>query len=302
MNPTDNLAWGFSGDCLGETDDLVIALDTLVAGVHFPFETSAADVGYKSLAVNLSDLAAMGAEPVAACYALGHTTSQTDWRQEFEYAIEAYAAEHGIAVSGRSSELDALSVSVQVFGRVPRGQSLSRAGASPGDCIMVTGTLGDAGIGLELCRGHLQGSGEDKNYLLGRLNRPTPRLAEAVAVRALVSAAIDVSDGLLADLGHILEHSRCGAVIDVDTLPVSQPASRVAGAKTKDAALAAGDDYELCFTCPPQCVEQIQHDLVALGTPVSMVGYIEARAGLRLTTADGTPCTPPATTGWQHFT
>jgi thiamine-monophosphate kinase len=264
--------------------ELAIAIDTLVAGVHFPLSTAPADIGYKALAVNLSDLAAMAAEP--AWFTLALTCPQADpaWLAEFSHGLRQAAELGGVALIGGDTTRGPLSVTVQITGFAPPGQALRRNGARPGDGIYVTGTLGDAGLAL---RGVLAGTPVAPE-LLQRLNRPTPRIQEALALRGIATSAIDISDGLLADLGHILEASGVGANVRLAQIPLS-PVMREAGAW--ELALSAGDDYELCFTAP---------DHAALPANCTRIGVIDAAAGLRCFTASG-GLWQPETAGYQHF-
>lgn len=298
--------------------DLIAAIDTLVAGVHFPPDTDAASIGHKALAVNLSDMAAMGAEPAWAMLALTLPRPDERWLSEFCRGFFALAREHNVALVGGDTTRGPLTVTVQVQGFAPPGAAFGRSGARPGDLVYVTGTLGDAGLALLLGR---QGTGPDKAraFLRQRLDRPQPRVREARRLRGLVHAAIDISDGLVADLGHVLEASGVGATLTLDRLPLSpefracleaakaadQPGPRPPapapdrGPDWAELALSSGDDYELCFTVAPEHRARVE-SLAASDTPCTCIGVIEAAAGLRCVRADGTAYLPTRQ-GYDHF-
>src|SRR5699024_3012009 len=200
------------------------------------------------------------------------------------------AANHGVQLVGGDTTRGPLTVTMQLHGFVPQGEALRRDGARPGDGIYVTGALGDAGLGLKAHRGHLQLEQEALRYVEQRLDWPRPRVREALVLRSLVHAAIDISDGLAADLGHILERSGVGAVIEVETLPLSEALrSSLEAADAWTLALGAGDDYELCITAPVRSYRRIQGVLSALGCPCTLIGTIEKKPGLRCRLRDGTP-------------
>ncbi|WP_025772606.1 thiamine-phosphate kinase [Thioalkalivibrio sp. HK1] len=346
--------------------DSVVAIDTLNEGVHFPKRgldqaaPSAPDVGYKALAVNLSDLAAMGAEPVGAHAAVFfpllpapvdprrsdiEALDTQAWERGFRQGFDALAKRCGIEEAriefqrfiacestGKGSLVDAISITVNVHGRSPRGQALTRRGARPGDRIFVSGTLGDAGGGLGVAssRGAFE-PGSSASILLSRLHRPTPRLALGRALRGLATAAIDISDGLGQDLGHLLEAGQVGARIDVRCLPISGALKSVVGDESaRRLALGAGDDYELLFTLP--CESEIDRSMPRFSIlkssilkssmprssmpkssassssapdahiadiPVTEIGRIEARSGLRIIGAEEAILAPPS--GYRHF-
>ncbi|MGN6655302.1 MAG: thiamine-phosphate kinase [Rhodanobacter sp.] len=284
--------------------ELAVAIDTLVEGVHFPRGTDPADIGWKALAVNLSDLAAMGASPAWAL--LGLTLPQADraFVEGFVDGFSRLAGAHRLALVGGDTTRGPLTVSVAVHGFVPPGKALTRAGARVGDAVLVTGTLGDAAAGLNLLQQLRRGEDDrDKlrDYLVERLNRPTPRLAAGVALRGQAHACVDVSDGLLADLGHICAASGVGAEIDAALLPRS---SALLGlyddATALHFALGGGDDYELCFCVPPDRLSQVQGDLSRLGCGVTRIGRIVAGAGVRVRGHDG-GWMELGTAGWEHF-
>ena len=281
-------------------EHVVVALDTLVDGVHFPSDTPARDVGYKALAVNLSDLAAMGATPAEAV-AVVSIPEHLDraWLVSFREGLKALARSSGVVVTAVDTVPGTLSASVQVHGRCPAGEALTRAGACAGDRIFVSGTLGDAGGGLEIALGrHPPRPAAGADVLMARLRRPTPRLALGAALRGVANAAIDISDGLCQDLGHVLEASDAGARVDARLLPLSPALIEVAGeAAARSLALSAGDDYELLFTVAPDRVPR----LAALEVADSMteIGVISSEPGLRLVGPSGR--TAPVPTGYRHF-
>lgn len=229
-------------------EELVVVADTIVAGVHFPPELLAADIGYRAVAVNLSDIAAMGAEPRWATLALTLPDSDESWLREFASGLHAALAAHHVALIGGDTTRGPLTITVQIIGSVPQGAALTRHGARPGDGIYVSGTVGDAAAGLAILqRGDARTEAEE--FLVERFRRPTPRIALGLALREFASSCIDISDGLLADLGHIAHRSGCGARIEAASLPMGlellASTDRILALQL---AVTGGDDYELCFT------------------------------------------------------
>ena len=279
---------------------MAVALDTLVGGVHFPSDTPAYDVGYKALAVNLSDLAAMGAVPTEAV-AVVSIPEHIDpaWLAGFRAGLEALARPFGVEVAAVDAVPGALSASVEVHGRCPAGEALMRAGARAGDRIFVSGTLGDAGGGLEVALGRRPARpGPSARVLVARLRRPEPRLGLGVALRGVAGAAIDVSDGLCQDLGHVLAASGVGARVDASLVPLSRALLDVAGdTAARELALSAGDDYELLFTVAPERVDCL--DTLEGAEVVTEIGVTESEPGLRLVDAAGTTMSAPP--GYRHF-
>jgi len=260
--------------------ELVVSMDTLVDGVHFPESTDPFSIGVKSLAVNLSDMAAMGAEPAWATLSLTLPEADSEWMQEFCRGLFSLANYFGVQLIGGDTTRGPLSVTVQMHGFVPAGQALRRNAARVGDLVYVTGTLGDAGLALRLL-GNEQND-KDRNYLIDRLARPSPRIATGLMLRSAANAAIDISDGLLADLQHICQASGVGAAINVDALPLSTAFKSVITVcdviEPFSFPLSAGDDYELCFTVSPENVPKLnQIDDVAM----TCIGKIEDEPGLR---------------------
>jgi len=276
---------------------LAVTIDTLHCGVHFDAGIPPADLGHKALAVNLSDLAAMGAEPAWATLALSLPQADEAWLAAFAEGFFALAGRHGVQLVGGDTTRGPLSVTVQMQGFVPQEKALTRSGAEPGDHVFVTGSLGDAGAGLAIEQGRLEFAGPPADLLLARLHRPTPRVGAGLALRGLATASIDISDGLAQDLGHILVASGVGAVLDIDRLPLSDEllASGIDGPWRL--AASAGDDYELCFTAPADADFGVDD---ALGCPVTRIGRIIVEPGQRWLGADGQPCELPSR-GWDHF-
>ncbi|NOT87143.1 MAG: thiamine-phosphate kinase [Lysobacter sp.] len=277
---------------------LVVAMDTLNAGVHFPAETAPADVGWKSLAVNLSDLAAMAATPAWCTLSLSLPQPDAAWLDGFLDGFLELAVQHDVTLIGGDTTRGPLSICVTAHGLVdPRG-ALLRSTARAGDDVWATGTLGDAAAALR----QWQAGGGIDAALRARLDRPTPRIAAGLALAGIAHACIDISDGLLADLGHVCRASRVGAELDVDALPASDaliaafdPATR------RELQIAGGDDYELCFTAPKTARLAVQEAMSACDVPVARIGCINADAGnLLLRDAAGAEWSPPRA-GYVHF-
>lgn len=296
-----DVALGVGDDCalLRVPDGMLLAvtMDTLVEGRHFPSGTDPAALGHKALAVNLSDLAAMGAEPAWVTLSLSLPSADETWLAAFANGFLALAGCHGVQLVGGDTVRGPLAVTVQAHGFVPPAQALRRDGARVGDTVYVTGTLGDAGAGLRVALGELSLPEYDASLLCTRLDRPEPRVAWGRALRGLASAAIDVSDGLAADLGHVLKASGVGATLRLDALPVSESLCRALGVEeARRLALTAGDDYELCFTAPAAHAAAI----AALPFPCTPIGHIEPAPGLRVLDGQGRPIRL-ASAGFDHF-
>ncbi|MHB1587220.1 MAG: thiamine-phosphate kinase [Acidiferrobacteraceae bacterium] len=280
--------------------ELVVSTDTLIEGVHFPEGTHASDLGYKALAVNLSDLAAVGAEPAWFLLNLSLPRVDADWLAAFSEGLFSLATEQQVALVGGDTTRGLLTVTITVLGFVPKGEALTRAGAKPGDIIYVTGFVGEAALGLKQWRGQVDVPEEYRPEIMERFLRPRPRIAEGQALRGLASAVIDVSDGLAADLGHILEDSGVGARVWLERLPVSAAYDSVFSGAGWDAALAGGDDYELCFTLPPAARHAFHGQLPRFNCGFAEIGVIEHAPGLRLITGDGSAYVPTQS-GYDHF-
>ena len=266
---------------------LAVSVDTLVSGVHFLPSVSPEALGHKALAVNLSDLAAMGAEPAWVTLALSLPEPDEVWLTAFAQGFAALAARYGVALVGGDTTRGPLSITVQVHGFVPDGQAIRRSGARVGDGVYVTGTLGDAALCLRDLLSDPAACGTSR-LLRERLERPQPRIEAGQALRALATSAIDISDGLLADLGHILQASGVGARLSLDQLPLSNAfAEWLAASGDWSPALTGGDDYELCFTLSPQHERRIDGMVAELGLAMTRVGTIEETQGLRVRLPDG---------------
>ncbi|MCG2634903.1 MAG: thiamine-phosphate kinase [Gammaproteobacteria bacterium] len=275
--------------------DLVVAVDTLVAGRHFPPGTPPKALGHKALAVNLSDLAAMGAQPAWATLALTLERADDGWLQAFASGFFELADRFGVELVGGDTTQGPLTLSVQVMGCLPRGEGLLRRGAGPGDEIWVTGTLGDAALYLKSL-----GSGEAiGEQIRRRLDYPEPRVDVGLALRNLATSAIDISDGLMADLGHLLAASGVGAELQVVDLPLSDSV-RDYVTRSGDWAvpLSGGDDYELCFTAPASRQAEISERLAEF-CAARVIGQVSARAGQRWVGPTG--FVVPEQGGYQHF-
>ena len=274
-----------------------VSTDTLVAGVHFPHEATARDIGWKALAVNLSDLAAMGAEPAWATLALTLPSADVRWVDEFADGFAELARKHCVALVGGDTTQGPLSITVTIHGFVPEGAALMRSGARAGDGIYVTGTLGDAAAGLRL----LSSRRATPVQLSARLHRPMPRIAQGLLLRGRATACIDVSDGLAADLRHICNASGVGAQIDADALPESPELIAAFGTDDRRALqLAGGDDYELCFTVPDALAPDLLRDLADSGCAATRIGHVVSGAGVNVRDARGNPVELPKS-GWEHF-
>jgi len=286
--------------------DLVTVVDTLVAGVHFPPETRPADIGYKALAVNLSDMAAMGAMPAWATLAVTMPQADEVWLEAFAQGFFELAEQCGVQLIGGDTTRGPLTITVQLQGTVPTGEALQRAGARPGDIVYVTGNLGDAGLALQAWRQQRRLPDPHGDDLFTRLHRPTPRCKEGAALRGLATAMIDISDGLAADLKHVLEASMVGATLDVETLPFSESfraCARGEGFTQEQClrlALTAGDDYELCFTAPAAQRRRVERLFSRFACGCRAIGVIERTSGLRLKQSDGEPL-HLAGDGYDHF-
>jgi thiamine-monophosphate kinase len=278
---------------------LAISMDTLVAGRHFIEGVNAVSLGHKALAVNLSDLAAMGAEPAWATLSLTMPEADVRWIRDFMQGFFALADHFGVQLVGGDTTRGPLSITVQIHGFVDPGRMMRRDGAQPGDLIYVTGSLGDAGLALQLQQaGKLDMACHQ--YLLQRLDRPTPRISEAMQLVSIASSAIDLSDGLIADLGHIVQQSHCGAAIELQRLPCS-PAVQAAIARSNrwNLPLSSGDDYELCFTVPAERQQQLQQLAATLDSPLTRIGVIEQQPGIRCVDAEG--AVDDIESGYDHF-
>jgi thiamine-monophosphate kinase len=281
--------------------DVVVSVDTLIEGVHFLACTHPTAIGHKALAVNLSDLAAMGAEPAWATLALTLPKADETWLTGFTQGLLRLMSRHGVELVGGDLTRGPLSITIQVIGLSPYGMAIRRDGARPGDLIFVTGSIGDAGLGLAAIRGERGLDSSRLDYCLTRLNEPSPRITAGLALRDIASAAIDISDGFSTDLKRILNASHVGACVELTSIPLSPAARAVFGNEIDwNLVLAAGDDYELLFTVPADRVQVLKQRFLAMDCGVTHVGYIEKRTGLRYT-VDGGACALTIVPGYDHF-
>jgi len=281
--------------------DVVMTKDMMVSGVHFLPDDPPDLVARKLLRVNLSDLAAMGAAPHG--YALGLSLPPEvgdDWLRAFAAGLAADQREFGIALLGgdTTSTPGPLTLSLTAFGFARQGRLLRRSGAHPGDAVFVTGTIGDAALGLMALRGALA---DPDGFLAGRYRLPRPRLAAGAALAGIASAGLDISDGLVADLGHLCSASRVGAVIEAALVPLSSQARRSIGHRPAliGAVLAGGDDYELVFSVPPDAAGALERGILGAGVAATRVGRIVAGEGVRVLDATGVDITPE-NPGFRH--
>lgn len=282
---------------------LVITTDTLISGVHFPSHTQAIDIGYKALAVNLSDIAAMGATPLYATLALTMPNSDRAWIQNFATGFFELAEQSQTALLGGDLTCGPLTITIQLIGSVPPLQAITRGGAKAGDRIFVTGQLGAAGLGLQIAQQqcaltNLQATTE----VLNALNRPTPRLAVGTALRGIAHSMCDISDGLCQDLSHILERSYVGAKLWLDKIPI-HPVVRteISAIAALKLALTAGDDYELCFTAPKSAQPKLKEIALATNCPITEIGIIVKDQGLQTDGTDSEALKNLMASGYQHF-
>jgi thiamine-monophosphate kinase len=295
---------GIGDDCAlvqpAEGKVIAISCDTLVEGVHFFSDMPAHALGYKSLAVNLSDLAAMGAEPAWMTLALSLPDVNQQWLADFSSGLFEAAEYYGVALVGGDTTRGPRCINVTINGQVPKGKALKRSGAKIGDWVFVTGSLGDSALGLDMLRNKQVIKPEHKEYLLNRHYYPTPRVLAGQALRGLASSAIDLSDGLVSDLSHILKASNVGAVIDAHAIPLSSSLTESVGAEQALAyALTGGEDYELLFTVPEAQRGAIDTALLHAGVKFVKIGQICSGNKIKFT-LDGQPFTPEFK-GFEHF-
>lgn len=281
--------------------ELVAAIDTLVAGVHFPHGSPPASIGHRVLAVNLSDLAAMGARPAWALLALTLPKVDELWLEEFTAGLSALARAHDVALVGGDTTSGPLCVTVQIMGHVPKSTALLRSGGRPGDYVFVSGTPGDATAGLAIEQSRLSASGEAEGYLRKRFLYPSPRLALGTCLRGYASACIDVSDGLLGDVGKLAHASGCGAALKLNDIPVSEQLVTTVGEdRAREFALTGGDDYELCFTVRPADVERLRHNLPPQRWGYCCIGTLLEQQGAVVLGSDGNVI-EFSHSGYDHF-
>jgi thiamine-monophosphate kinase len=265
--------------------ELVLTTDALIEGVHFLSGAPPRSLGHRSLAVNLSDIAAMAASPRWALLSLNLPQADEHWLEEFASGFGALANAHGVALVGGNLGRGPLSITVQMAGVVPAGAALRRDTAQIGDDIYVSGSLGDASLGCALGPADLSHD-PDAAYLRQRFEYPTPRVALGAGLRGMASACIDVSDGLYADAERLLSASGCGALLQIDDLPLSAALRRVSGDDAWRVGLQGGEDYELCFTAAPAMAPRIAELAMATGQAVTRIGSLQAAGGITLRSGD----------------
>jgi len=295
----DDVTLGIGDDCallnVPTGMELAISLDTLVSGRHFSPDAAPELIGHKVLAVNLSDLAAMGAEP--AWVTMGLTLPDPDevWLAGFMRGFSALASIHGVQLVGGDTTSGPLSISLQAHGFVPVGKAIRRGGATPGDLVYVSHKIGDAGLALAMLQGRVAPTVE-LHMLRQSLESPQPRIELGIALRGVATAAIDLSDGLASDLGHICEQSQCGAEIETHRLPLSAAFDTASDWRL---AVTAGDDYELCFTIDPSQQENIAQLSHELDLRLTCIGKMRQQPGIDFISADGS-CVS-GLRGYDHF-
>ncbi|MDD2700052.1 MAG: thiamine-phosphate kinase [Sideroxydans sp.] len=305
--PTSNTILGVGDDAalmrVNPGMELAVSTDMLVGGTHFYLDTDPRQLGHKTLAVNLSDLAAMGAQPRWATLSLSLPQAHDDWLQAFSEGFFALAEQHSVELVGGDTTRGPLNLSVTIMGEVPQGKALRRSGAQVGDDIWVSGVLGEAALGLAHLQEQVMLPEGARQSSLAALQQPQPRVALGLALRDIAHSAIDVSDGLLADLKHILDSSAVAAELRYDRLP--KPAyfasnSDETDALAQDCVLSGGDDYELCFTAPLARREEIAVIADLLHVPLTRIGSIVSGQGCKLRAANGSVI-KIAREGYDHF-
>jgi len=296
---------GVGDDCallapLPAGQQLAVSSDLLVEGRHFLSTVAPDRLGHKALAVNLSDLAACGAEPLAFTLALAMPRVDEAFLAGFARGLFALADAHRIDLVGGDTTAGPLAICITVFGALPSGEALLRSGAQDGDDLWVSGELGDARLALEAFRGTLSLPGEHFERVRQRMECPTPRVALGQALRGVATSAIDLSDGLVGDLRHVLARSGVGATVDADVLPRSKLLATLPPALQNECTLAGGDDYELLFTAAPAAAPSILTAAARVGVAVTRIGRIEAMEGLRIVDAAGVAL-DQRFTAFDHF-
>ena len=303
--PAANAVLGVGDDCalidITNGMDLAVSTDTMVSGTHFFPDVDPEHLGHKALAVNLSDIAAMGAMPYWATLALTLPNVNHEWLAAFAKGFFDLAQEYDVSLIGGDTTRGPLTMTVTIMGEVPAGAALRRGGAKPGNDVWVSGNIGDAALAVAHRHGRLVLAEEDYREAVMRLYEPTPRVSLGQALRGLATSAIDVSDGLLADLTHICRLSGVGATVELPNVPVSAiGAKHLSTAAGRSAIVAGGDDYELCFTAHPNSRESIQDLTDVLGVPLTRVGQVKRGKGVSLLGADGKAVKVDGR-GYDHF-
>jgi len=303
--PVRRAVLGVGDDCallaLSPGMQLAVSTDMLVEGRHFLSTVPPRRLGHKALAVNLSDLAACGARPLAFTLALSLPRADEAWVAGLAEGLFALAQEHDIELVGGDTTAGPLNLCITVMGEVPAGEALLRSGARPGDELWVSGQLGDARLALEVFRGRLALDAAAFEQVRTAMEQPQPRVGLGLALRGLASAAIDLSDGLIGDLGHILQRSGVGAQVQLDQLPHSAVLAAQAADLREECLLAGGDDYELLFCAPEGRRDTVLEAARSAGVPVQRIGHITAEPGLRVIRASGQAVDLLRLQAFDHF-
>lgn len=279
---------------------LAVSADMSVAGTHFFADIDPFAIGWKSMAVNVSDMAAMGAEPKWATLSIALPDMNQTWLQEFSAGLFACADAYGVSLIGGDTTRGPLNIAINIFGEVPQGQALQRNGAQVGDDVWVSGELGCAALWLQHRLGNLHFHAEELPMLAEAMHHPQPRTGLGLALRGIATAALDISDGLLADLGHILRASGAGAILNWQAVPRPKlQRSQISEYVLQQAVLAGGDDYELCFTAPALHREHVHRLSDQLGLPLSCIGQITEDTSLQV--LDGKVPMVLSQKGYDHF-
>jgi thiamine-monophosphate kinase len=305
MRPAANARLGIGDDAalvdVSNGMDLAVSTDTMVSGTHFFPDVDPENLGHKALAVNLSDMAAMGAMPYWTTLALTLPSVNHEWLAAFAKGYFDLADEFNVSLIGGDTTRGPLSLTVTIMGEVPAGAALKRSGAKAGNDIWVSGSVGDAALAVAHRHGRLKMDEADYAEVAMRLYEPTPRVALGQALRGLATSTIDISDGLLADIGHICRLSKVSARVELPLIPVSDIAARHLGtSEGLNAIVAGGDDYELCFTAPVNSRESLVELTDILGVPLTRIGSVAKGKGVTLVDAEGKPITIDAR-GFDHF-
>jgi thiamine-monophosphate kinase len=298
-----DLALGIGDDAaiinVPDDSELVLSMDTLVAGIHFLEKTSPEDIAFKSLAVNLSDIAAMGASPRWISLSLTMPDKDLDWIEKFSSSFNELAAEHSLVLIGGDLTKGPLSITVQIQGINPKGKSLRRSGANPGDAIYVTGKLGAAAYAFKNIEDSIlyPAATEEENQ---RLHRPEARIKTGIALRDVATSCIDISDGLIADLGHILKASEVGAELELSNIPYSESLKKIDNELAIELALTGGDDYELCFTIPNGLPEAVLEEVESI-CPITKIGFINNKVASLVLNKKNEEVYDLKTKSYSHF-
>ena len=281
--------------------EVVLSIDTLLEETHFPKDTAPSDIAYKVLAINLSDMAAMGALPKWVLLSISLPESDDVWLEQFSAGFLELAKQHSVSLIGGDMSKGPLSITVQIQGLVPTAKALRRDGAQQDDLIYVSGTLGDAGVGLDIIQKNLMVADEHEMFFLNSLNRPEISIEAGLHLRDIASSAIDISDGLISDLGHIIEASHVGVELKMENIPLSEAMQQCINKQDAwNYALISGDDYKLCFTASAEKHDRIIDAFKDINVPVNCIGKITEVSKLICLDSDGTDL-DFSSSGYHHF-